>query len=151
MSSAAMTGRIFNNRYQITERIGIGGMAEVYQAQDNVLGRRVAVKVMLPQYASDAAFAQRFRQEAASAANLQSPYIVNVYDWGQDDGTYFIVMEYIRGTDLKTGIVQRGALNQRKVAEIGSQVARRFLSRITRTSSTATSSRKTSWSSPTAT
>ena len=117
-----MTGRIFNNRYQITERIGIGGMAEVYQAQDNVLGRRVAVKVMLPQYASDAAFAQRFRQEAASAANLQSPYIVNVYDWGQDDGTYFIVMEYIRGTDLKTGIVQRGALNQRKVAEIGSQV-----------------------------
>ena len=61
MSSAAMTGRIFNNRYQITERIGIGGMAEVYQAQDNVLGRRVAVKVMLPQYASDAAFAQRFR------------------------------------------------------------------------------------------
>ena len=59
MSSAAMTGRIFNNRYQITERIGIGGMAEVYQAQDNVLGRRVAVKVMLPQYASDAAFAQR--------------------------------------------------------------------------------------------
>lgn len=122
MSSAAMTGRIFNNRYQITERIGIGGMAEVYQAQDNVLGRRVAVKVMLPQYASDAAFAQRFRQEAASAANLQSPYIVNVYDWGQDDGTYFIVMEYIRGTDLKTGIVQRGALNQRKVAEIGSQV-----------------------------
>ncbi len=56
-----MTGRIFNNRYQITERIGIGGMAEVYQAQDNVLGRRVAVKVMLPQYASDAAFAQRFR------------------------------------------------------------------------------------------
>ena len=117
-----MTGRIFNNRYQITERIGIGGMAEVYQAQDNVLGRRVAVKVMLPQYASDAAFAQRFRQDAASAANLQSPYLVNVYDWGQDDGTYFIVMEYIRGTDLKTGIVQRGALNQRKVAEIGSQV-----------------------------
>ena len=117
-----MIGRVFNNRYQITERIGIGGMAEVYQAQDNVLGRRVAVKVMLPQYAADPAFAQRFRQEAASAANLQSPYIVNVYDWGQDDGTYYIVMEFIRGTDLKTGIVQRGALNQRKVAEIGSQV-----------------------------
>lgn len=143
-----MTGRIFNNRYQITERIGIGGMAEVYQAQDNVLGRRVAVKVMLPQYASDAAFAQRFRQEAASAANLQSPYIVNVYDWGQDDGTYFIVMEYIRGTDLKTGIVSAVALNQRKGRrKLRCRYARRFLSPITRTLSTAISSRKTSWSS----
>ncbi|MFR3452350.1 MAG: protein kinase domain-containing protein [Collinsella sp.] len=62
------------------------------------------------------------QQEAASAANLQSPYIVNVYDWGQDGGTYFIVMEYVRGTDLKTAVQQRGAINQRKVAEIGSQV-----------------------------
>ncbi len=117
-----MTGRVFNNRYQITERIGIGGMAEVYRAQDNVLGRLVAVKVMLPQYAADPNFTQRFRQEAAAAANLQCPYIVNVYDWGQDDGTYYIVMEFVRGSDLKTAIVQRGAINQRKVAEIGSQV-----------------------------
>ena len=117
-----MIGRVFNNRYQITERIGIGGMAEVYRAQDNVLGRLVAVKVMLPQYAADENFTQRFKQEAASAANLQSPYIVNVYDWGQDDGTYYIVMEYVRGSDLKTAIKQRGAINQRKVAEIGSQV-----------------------------
>ena len=117
-----MIGRVFNNRYQITERIGIGGMAEVYRAQDNVLGRLVAVKVMLPQYAADPAFTQRFKQEAASAANLQSPYIVNVYDWGQDDGTYYIVMEFVRGSDLKTAIQQRGAINQRKVAEIGSQV-----------------------------
>ncbi|MBR5259817.1 MAG: Stk1 family PASTA domain-containing Ser/Thr kinase [Eggerthellaceae bacterium] len=104
------------------DRIGIGGMAEVYRAQDNVLGRRVAVKVMLPQYAADAEFTQRFRQEAAAAANLQSPYIVNVYDWGQDGGTYYIVMEFVRGSDLKTAINQRGAINQRKVAEIGSQV-----------------------------
>ena len=117
-----MIGRVFNNRYQITERIGIGGMAEVYRAQDNVLGRLVAVKVMLPQYAADQSFTQRFKQEAASAANLQSPYIVNVYDWGQDEGTYYIVMEYVRGSDLKTAINQRGAINQRKVAEIGSQV-----------------------------
>ncbi|HIR01890.1 MAG TPA: serine/threonine protein kinase, partial [Candidatus Aveggerthella stercoripullorum] len=117
-----MIGRIFNNRYKITERIGIGGMAEVYRAQDTVLGRMVAVKVMLPQYAADPAFTQRFRQEAASAANLQSPYIVNVYDWGQDSGTYYIVMEYVRGSDLKTAIKERGAINQRKVAEIGSQV-----------------------------
>lgn len=117
-----MTGRVFNNRYQITERIGIGGMAEVYRAQDNVLGRLVAVKVMLPQYAADPNFTARFKQEAAAAANLQSPYIVNVYDWGQDDGTYYIVMEFVRGSDLKTAINERGAINQRKVAEIGSQV-----------------------------
>ena len=120
--SGNMIGRVFNNRYQITERIGIGGMAEVYRAQDRVLGRMVAVKVMLPQYAADTEFTQRFRQEAASAANLSSPYIVNVYDWGQDDGTYSIVMEYVRGSDLKTAIKQRGDINQRKVAEIGAQV-----------------------------
>jgi beta-lactam-binding protein with PASTA domain/predicted Ser/Thr protein kinase len=117
-----MIGRVFNNRYQITERIGIGGMAEVYRAQDRVLGRLVAVKVMLPQYAADPEFTQRFRQEAASAANLQSPFIMNVYDWGQDEGTYYIVMEYVRGSDLKSAIKQRGPINQRKVAEIGAQV-----------------------------
>lgn len=117
-----MTGKLFNGRYEIGDRIGIGGMAEVYSAQDVVLGRLVAVKVMLPQFADDPDFARRFRQEAAAAANLQSPYIVNVYDWGHDDDTYFIVMEYVRGSDLKTAIEQRGAINQRKVAEIGAQV-----------------------------
>ena len=117
-----MTGRVFSGRYQINDRIGIGGMAEVYRAQDNVLGRLVAVKVMLPQFAADPDFTRRFRQEAAAAANLQSPYIVNVYDWGQDEDTYYIVMEFVRGSDLKTAIQQRGAINQRKVAEIGAQV-----------------------------
>lgn len=116
-----IVGKILNNRYRITDRIGIGGMAEVYRAQDNVLGRTVAIKVMLPQYAADPTFTARFKQEAAAAANLQSPYIVNVYDWGCDNGTYFIVMEYVRGSDLKTAITQRGAINQRKAAEIGSQ------------------------------
>ena len=117
-----MVGRLIASRYQIIERLGIGGMAEVFKAQDVVLGRTVALKVMLPQYAADPEFTQRFRQEAASAANLQSPYIVNIYDWGQDNGTYFIVMEYVRGSDLKECIRQRGAINQRKVAEIGMQV-----------------------------
>ncbi len=117
-----MTGRVFAGRYEVGERIGVGGMAEVYTATDTTLGRVVAVKVMLPQYADDPDFARRFRQEAAAAANLQSPYIVNVYDWGHDEDTYYIVMEYIRGSDLKTAIQQRGAINQRKVAEIGTQV-----------------------------
>ena len=120
-----MIGKVFAGRYRITEKIGIGGMAEVYKATDETLGRTVAVKVMLPQYASDETFAVRFKQEAQAAANLQSPYIVNIYDWGfeETDKTYFIVMEYVRGTDLKTAITQRGAINQRKVAEIGAQVA----------------------------
>lgn len=121
--AGSMVGRTFNNRYTLTERVGLGGMAEVYRAKDNVLGRTVAVKVMLPQYAADPTFTKRFRQEAASAANLQSPYIVSVYDWGLDGETYYIVMEFLRGTDLKTAINERGAINQRKAAEIGSQIA----------------------------
>ena len=130
-----MIGRVFNNRYQITERIGIGGMAEVYRAQDNVLGRLVAVKVMLPQYAADESFTQRFKQEAASAANLQSPYIVNVYDWGQDEGTYYIVMEYVRARSPRSA----------------ARCVRRSPSPTVSTSFIATSSRRTSWCSPTAT
>lgn len=117
-----MTNRTFGNRYQVTEKIGMGGMAEVFKATDSTLGRTVAVKVMLPQYAADANFAARFRQEAQAAANLSSPYIVNIYDWGKDRDSYYIVMEYVRGTDLKTAIQQRGKIHPRKVAEIGSQV-----------------------------
>ena len=118
----SMTGKVLGGRYEIGERIGAGGMAEDYSAQDSVLGRVVAVKVMLSKYAEEEDFARRFRQEAAAAANLQSPYIVNVYDWGHDLGTYYIVMEYVRGSDLKSAIKQRGAINQRKVAEVGAQV-----------------------------
>ena len=117
-----MANRIFGNRYQVTEKIGMGGMAEVFKATDSTLGRTVAVKVMLPQYAADPNFAARFRQEAQAAANLNSPYIVNIYDWGKDQDSYYIVMEYVRGTDLKTAIQQRGRIHPRKVAEIGSQV-----------------------------
>ena len=122
-----LTGRILNERYKLTERVGMGGMAEVWRATDIVLGRTVAVKVMLPQYAADEEFADRFRQEAAAAANLSSPYIVNIYDWGQDQGTYYIVMEYVRGADLKSGIKQRGAISQRKAAEIGAEVCQALM------------------------
>lgn len=97
-------------------------MADVYKAVDETLGRTVAVKIMHRKYASDANFAARFRQEAQAAANLSSPNIVNIYDWGQDGDTYFIVMEYVRGTDLKTLIQQKGSLSSKQTAEIGAQV-----------------------------
>ena len=113
---------VFGRRYRATEKIGSGGMADVYKAVDETLGRTVAVKVMHPRYASDPNFAQRFRQEAQAAANLVSPNIVNMYDWGQDSDTYYIVMEYVRGNDLKSIIEQKGALLSRTVAEIGAQV-----------------------------
>lgn len=117
-------GTVFGDRYIVQSQVGTGGMATVYRGIDNVLDRPVAIKVMLPQYANDPAFAQRFKQEAQAAAALQNPYIVQVYDWGRDNatGTYYIVMEYLRGTDLKTGIRSHGALAPRKVAQIGAQV-----------------------------
>ena len=118
-----MAGRMLGGRYTVQDKVGTGGMAIVYRGLDNVLGRTVAVKTMLPQYAADPSFAARFKQEAQAAAALQSPYIVSVYDWGRDGDTYYIVMEYLRGTDLKSGIRKHGALDCRKVAQIGSQIS----------------------------
>ena len=118
-----MPGMILGGRYQVQDKIGTGGMATVFRGLDEVLGRTVAIKTMLPQYASDPSFAARFKQEAQAAAALQSPYIVSVYDWGKDADTYYIVMEYLRGTDLKSGIRSHGALDPKKVAQIGSQIA----------------------------
>jgi len=130
MSSADETTRehtrveemVFGRRFRATERIGSGGMADVYKAVDETLGRTVAVKVLHQRYAADPTFAARFRQEASAAANLQSPNIVNIYDWGQDGDTYYIVMELVRGTDLKAIIGQKGALDSARVADIGQQV-----------------------------
>jgi eukaryotic-like serine/threonine-protein kinase len=113
---------VFGRRYRVVEKIGSGGMAVVYRAVDETLGRTVAVKVLHARYAADPNFAARFRQEASAAANLQSPYIVNIYDWGQENDTYYIVMELVRGTDLKTLIEQKGALDSKRVAELGAQV-----------------------------
>ncbi|OUP10864.1 Stk1 family PASTA domain-containing Ser/Thr kinase [Collinsella sp. An2] len=117
-----MEQQVLGGRYLLKDKIGAGGMATVYRAQDQVLDRTVAVKIMLPQYAADATFAARFKQEAQAAAGLQSPYIVGVYDWGKEGDTYYIVMEYLRGTDLKSGIRSHGALDPKKVAQIGSQI-----------------------------
>ncbi len=117
-----MADKLLGGRYAVQDKIGIGGMATVYRGLDQVLGRTVAIKMMLPQYAADPSFAARFKQEAQAAAALQSPYIVGIYDWGKDGDTYYIVMEYLRGTDLKSGIKKHGALDCRKVAQIGSQI-----------------------------
>ncbi len=112
----------FGRRYRVTEKIGSGGMADVFKAVDEVLGRTVAVKVLHPRYAADPGFVARFRQEAQAAANLSHPGIVNMYDWGRDGETYYIVMEYVRGTDLKHLIEERGAIDPMKAAEYASQV-----------------------------
>jgi serine/threonine-protein kinase len=113
---------VFGRRYRVTERIGTGGMADVYKAVDETLGRTVAVKVMHTRYADDPDFVQRFRHEASAAANLSHPSIVNIYDYGVEDGTYYIVMELVRGTDLKAVVKEHGALDPVKVAEYGAQV-----------------------------
>ena len=117
-----MEEMVFGRRYRITERIGSGGMADVYKAVDETLGRTVAVKVLHQRYAEDPEFVQRFRHEASAAANLSHPAIVNIYDYGVEGDNYYIVMELVRGTDLKTVVKQQGALDPIKVAEYGVQV-----------------------------
>ena len=106
-----MEQKIIGNRYQILESIGTGGMAEVYKAFDTFLNREVAVKILRAQYTDDEGFVSRFRQEAQSAARLIHPNIVNVYDVGRDDDSYYIIMEYVKGKTLKELISDVGALD----------------------------------------
>ncbi len=101
-------GTVLNNRYQLLERLGHGGMSDVFRARDLMLERYVAIKVLSEQYSNDESFQQRFRQEARAAANLSHPNIVTVHDFGLDQGQLFIVMEYVPGKDLKTLLRQRG-------------------------------------------
>ncbi len=101
-------GRLLNNRYQLLERIGSGGMADVFRARDLMLERTVAIKVLHDIYSDDQALQNRFKQEARAAANLSHPNIVTVHDFGFDNGQLFIVMEHIPGKDLKTILRQRG-------------------------------------------
>ncbi|MBN1219394.1 MAG: protein kinase [Anaerolineae bacterium] len=101
---------IFNDRYQLVKKIGEGGLAEVYQAQDMSLGRMVAVKVLRPQYTRDPNFLVNFHREAQNAARLSDSYIVAVYDFGQDKGRPYIVMEWVAGSDLRTMIDEQGPL-----------------------------------------
>jgi len=101
-------GELLNNRYQLLNRIGTGGMAEVFRARDLMLDRYVAVKVLRDDYMVNEAFKERFRQEARAAANLSHPNIVTVHDFGLEGHQLFIVMEYVPGTDLKTLLRKRG-------------------------------------------
>lgn len=114
---------VFNGRYELHRRLGRGGMAEVFLARDQLLDRPVAVKVLFPEFATDPAFVERFRREATAAANLNHPNIVGVYDWGEADNTYFIVMEYIDGRTLSEILRAEGPLHPDRVADVGADVA----------------------------
>lgn len=111
-------GQKINDRYEIIRSIGEGGMANVYLAYDTILDRKVAVKILRGDLADDEKFVRRFQREAISASSLSHPNIVEVYDVGEDDGKYFIVMEYVEGKTLKQLIKKRGALTLPEVIDI---------------------------------
>jgi eukaryotic-like serine/threonine-protein kinase len=115
--------RLLARRYRLVRRVARGGMAEVWEAVDEILTRPVAVKILLPHLAADEAFVTRFRREAVAAARLSHPHIVAVYDTWTDDGYEGIVMELVRGTTLRAVLDEQGALPPRRVAAVGAQVA----------------------------
>lgn len=117
-------GSFIADRYEILEKIGAGGMSDVYKAKDQVLGRFVAVKVLKPEFTEDVNFVTKFHTEAQSAAGLQHPNIVNIYDVGSEEHMHFIVMEYVEGITLKTYIEKKGQLNYKEAISIAIQVAR---------------------------
>ncbi len=121
MSDEGLT--VFNGRYELLRRIARGGMADVYLARDVSLDRQVAVKVLFPEFANDPSFVERFRREAKAAANLNHPNIVGIYDWGQEQGTYYIVMEYVVGRSMADVLRSTGPLSPDRAAEIASDVA----------------------------
>ena len=115
-------GQKINDRYEIIKTIGEGGMANVYLANDTILERKVAIKVLRGDLSNDEKFIRRFKREALSVSNLSHPNIVEVYDVGEDEGNYYIVMEYIDGKTLKQLLQKRGALTLTEVIDIMSQL-----------------------------
>src|SRR5215218_3596661 len=115
--------RIFNGRYELHRRLARGGMADVYLARDLLLDRPVALKVLFREFATDPSFVERFRREATAAANLSHPNIVGVYDSGESNGTYFIVMEYVEGRSLAQIIRDDGPLSPDRAADVTIDVA----------------------------
>ena len=116
-------GQKINDRYEIIRMIGEGGMANVYLAQDTILERKVAVKILRGDLAEDEKFVRRFQREAISASSLTHPNIVEMYDVGEDDGKYFIVMEYVDGKTLKSLVKKRGGLTLPEVIDIMLQLS----------------------------
>lgn len=117
-------GTYLADRYEILNRIGAGGMSDVYKAKDHILGRYVAVKVLKAEFSEDRSFVSKFRTEAQSAAGLEHPNIVNIYDVGSEDGRHYIVMEHVEGITLKTYIEKKGQLTFKESVSIAIQVAR---------------------------
>jgi len=117
-------GTIVDGRYKVITRLGSGGMADVYCAEDLQLGRRIALKLLYGRFAEDAEFVERFRREASSAAGLQHPNVVSIYDRGEWGGTSYIAMEYVEGRTLKQVIQQEAPLDPRRAAELTIQVLR---------------------------
>lgn len=115
--------QVYSGRYEIVRHLARGGMAEVYLARDQLLDRRVVLKVLSPELARDPSFVRRFRGEAQAAANLSHPGIVAVYDWGEEDGTYFIVMEYVEGPTLREVIQRQGRAHPQRAAQLAAEVA----------------------------
>jgi eukaryotic-like serine/threonine-protein kinase len=117
-------GTVVDGRYTIERRLGSGGMADVYCAQDTQLGRQIALKVLHRRFARDREFVERFRREASAAAGLQHPNVVGVFDRGEYDGTYYIAMEYLPGRTLKDVIREEAPLAQERVIALGIQILR---------------------------
>src|ERR687884_2342293 len=107
--SDTLINTLFHGRYRILRKLGTGGMANVYLAEDQELGRRVAIKILNERHAADEQFVERFRREAKNAAGLSHQNIVSIYDRGEAEGTYYIAMEYLDGRSLKELILSRGA------------------------------------------
>jgi len=118
-----MQPKILNQRYEIEEKLGDGGMATVFRGRDTRLNRVVAIKVLHPHHANDINFLQRFSHEAQAAANLRHPSIVDIYDVGQEDRQHFIVMEFVDGPDLKSIILRKRQLPIQQVLQIGANIA----------------------------
>ena len=114
---------VFNGRYELLRHIARGGMADVYLARDELLNREVALKVLFPEFANDPNFVERFRREAQAAANLNHPNIVGIYDWGQERGTYYIVMEHVAGRTMADVVRASGPVPPQRAAEIANDVA----------------------------
>lgn len=115
--------RVLSGRYELSNLVARGGMAEVYRAHDRLLDRPVALKILFPELSVDRSFVERFRREAQAAANLSHPNIVPVFDWGEDMGTYYIVMEYVDGRALSSILRTAGPLHPDRAAEIAADVA----------------------------